>query len=311
MGNFDGVHRGHQAVIGEAGDLASRLDAPLAVLTTEPHPRNFFQANVEPFRLTPFRAKAHHLEAFGVDVMVVLHFDKTLAGMTAQDFVLDVLLGGLGAHHVVVGYDYRFGKGRGGGVDVLRWMGLMEDFGVTVMAPIGREAKGCNSMAYSSSSIREALKNGRPRAAAAALGHWWTIDGQIVQGDRRGRTIGFPTINIAMTEYIKPLLGVYAVRVMIADGPHAGLYNAVANIGRRPTFGRKDVILEAHLLDFTGDLYGRHAHVEVVDFIRPEMKFAGLDALKPQIARDCEAARELLARTPNARDALSPPQRGR
>lgn len=310
MGNFDGFHRGHQAVIAEAGHLARRLGVPLAVLTTEPHPRNFFNPDLEPFRLTPFASKSRHLEAFGVDVLVVLSFDAALAHMSAQDFVLDVLKGGLGVSHVVVGYDYRFGQGRGGGVDVLRWMGEMEDFGVTVMPPIGQQgalAPGDN-LAFSSSKIREALKAGDVRAATRALGHWWSIEAGVSQGDRRGRTIDFPTINLPLDEYMKPRLGVYAVRVNLAEGPHAGCYDGVANIGRRPTFDGEDIVLEAHIFNFSGDIYGVHAQVEIVDFIRPEMKFDGLQSLKAQIAKDCETARELLARPENLRDQLPTPR---
>jgi riboflavin kinase/FMN adenylyltransferase len=305
MGNFDGFHRGHQAVIGEAGDLADRLGAPLAVLTTEPHPRLYFNPATEPFLLTPFRSKVNYMRAFGVDVLAVLHFDKALANLSAQDFVLDVLKGGLGARHVVVGYDYRFGQGRGGGADVLRWMGKMEDFGVTVMAPV--EQKGAE-IPFSSSRIREALKEGRAPAAAELLGHWWTIDGHVTVGDRRGRTIDFPTLNLPMSEYVHPKLGVYAVRAVVNEGPFAGVYDGVANIGARPTFAKQDIILEAHLFDFSGDIYGIHVQVEIVDFIRAELKFDGLATLKAQIAKDCDTARVLLKRPENRRDRLMPPR---
>lgn len=305
MGNFDGFHRGHQAVIAEAGDLADRLGAPLGVLTTEPHPRNFFNPEIKPFRLTPFRAKVNYMRTFGVDVLTVLHFDKTLASLSAQDFVLEVLKRGLGARHVVVGYDYRFGQGRGGGVDVLRWMGEMEDFGVTVVAPVEQEGAGTP---YSSSRIREALEAGQARAAAQLLGHWWSIDGHVAQGDKRGRTIDFPTINLPMDEYLKPRLGVYAVRAVVTEGPQAGVYNGVANIGCRPTFAKEDITLEAHLFDFSGDIYGTHVQVEIVDFIRPETKFDGLASLKAQIARDCDSARAILARPQNTRELLTAPR---
>lgn len=305
MGNFDGFHLGHQAVIAEAGDLADRLGVPLVVLTTEPHPRNFFNPDLEPFRLTPFRARVGYMQAFGVDALVVLHFDKGLASLSAQDFVLKVLKGGLGAVHVVVGYDYRFGRGRGGGVDVLRWMGGMEDFGVTVVAPV---EQGDSGGPYSSSRIREALEGGRAQEAARLLGHWWSIDGHVTEGDRRGNTIGFPTINLPMGEYLRPKLGVYAVRAVIAEGPCAGCYNGVANIGRRPTFAKEEVNLEVHLFDFSGDIYGMHVQVEIVDFIRPEIKFDGLESLKAQIARDSEAARQVLAKPENRRELLMPPR---
>ena len=305
MGNFDGFHRGHQAVIAKAGDLADRLGVPLVVLTTEPHPRHFFNPDLAQFRLTPFRAKANYLRHFGVDVLTVLHFDKDLAGLAAQDFVLKVLKGGLGAVHVVVGYDYRFGRGRGGGVDVLRWMGETEGFGVTVVAPVELEDNG---VPYSSSYIRETLQAGQVLLAAQLLGHWWAIDGHVATGDRRGNSIGFPTINLPMSEYLCPKFGVYAVRVEIGEGPFAGVYNGVANIGRRPTFAKEDVILEAHLFDFSGDIYDTHVVVEIVDFIRAEVKFDGIDSLKAQIARDCETAHALLARPENRRELWAAPR---
>ncbi len=290
LGNFDGIHRGHQAVMIEAAKVADRLGAPLCVLTQEPHPRAFFRPETPPFRLSSLRTKASYLEAFGVDVMVVLHFDAVLAATLAQDFVMDILIGRLGVRHVVVGYDYRFGKGRGGGTDVLRHMGDMEGFGVTVVEP--SETGG---LIHSSTAIRDALMGGRPFEAGALLGHWWAIDGRVQEGDQRGRTIGFPTANLPIDNLLKPRLGVYAVRVRIEDGPDHGRYDAVANIGVRPTIGTEHVLFEIHLLDFSGDLYGRHLHAEIVEFIRPERKFDGLDALKTQIAADAAEARRILA----------------
>lgn len=290
LGNFDGFHRGHQAVLIEAAKVADRLGAPLCVLTQEPHPRAFFRPDLPPFRLSSLRAKANYLEEFGVDILVVLHFDAALAGTLAQDFVLDTLIESLGVRHVVVGYDYRFGKGRGGGTDVLRHMAEMEGFGVTVVEP-----SKAGGVIHSSTAIREALKEGRPYDAASLLGHWWTIDGRVQDGDRRGRTIGFPTANLTIDDLLEPRLGVYAVRVRIEDGPHKGRHDGVANIGIRPTVGAEHVLFEIHLLDFSGDLYGRHLHAEIVEFIRPERKFDGLDALKAQIAEDAEAARRILA----------------
>ena len=290
LGNFDGFHRGHQAVLIEAAKVADRLGAPLCVLTQEPHPRAFFRPDQPPFRLSSLRAKASYLEEFGVDVMMVLHFDAALASTLAQDFVMDILIGKLGLCHVVIGYDYRFGKGRGGGTDVLRQMGEMEGFGVTVVEP--SEASG---VVHSSTAIRDALMAGKPFDAAGLLGHWWTIDGRVQEGDKLGRTIGFPTANLPIDNLLEPHFGVYAVRVRIEDGPDQGRYDAVANIGLRPTIGTEHVLFEIHLLDFSGDLYGRHLHAEIVEFVRPERKFDGLDALKAQIAEDAETARRILA----------------
>lgn len=305
LGNFDGFHRGHQAVIRAAAEMAELLHAPLWVFTTEPHPRAFFRPADPSIRLTPLRAKAHCLDTFGVPNMLVLPFDPALAGMLAQDFVLDVLVAGLGIKHAVVGYDYRFGKGRGGGVDVLRYMGEMEHFGVTIVEPIAEASSSAAPVVYSSSVIRRALQEGRVREATAALGHWWFIDGHVREGDKRGRTIGFPTLNLDMDGYMLPAFGVYAVRVKLLSGDVVG---GVANIGRRPTFNKSDVTLEAHLFDFSGDLYGQTVSVEIVDFIRGEQKFAGLDELKAQIARDCATARALLADPELARERFRLPR---
>lgn len=290
LGNFDGFHRGHRAVLGTASRIAARRGLPLAVLTTEPHPREFFDPSAPPFRLTPFRSKAHCLETFGVDILYVLPFDRDLAGMLAQDFVLGILVEALEAKEIIVGYDYRFGRNRGGGVDVLRWMGELEHFGVSVTGPVGDDGE-----IFSSTLIRDHLRAGRPRAAGELLGHWWAVEGRVLEGDHRGASIGFATANLLTEEYVHPRLGVYAVRATIQEGPHAGSYEGVANFGRRPTFGGDGVLLEAHLFDFSGDIYGAHLKVEFVDFIRPERKFDGLESLKQQIAADCETARGILS----------------
>ena len=309
LGSFDGFHRGHQTVIGEAGRLARHMGVPLAVITTEPHPRQFFQQGRPPFRLTPFRERSQLLETFGVDVLGVLSFDAGLAGMAAQDFVLDVLLDGFGALHLVAGFDYRFGKGRGGGVDVLRWMGEQEGFGVSVIEPVVVGVEGAAGQVYSSTLVREALRAGQARRAAALLGHWWGISGRVVRGDQRGRTIGFPTANMELGDSLQPALGVYAVRAVLDEnaGDAGRVIAGVANLGRRPTFDKHDVLLEVHLFDFDEALYDRHLRVELVGFIRPERKFDGLDALKAQIAEDAATARLLLADPENARDRLPPP----
>lgn len=305
LGNFDGFHRGHQAVIGEAGRIARAMGVPLAVMVTEPHPVRFFAPDTPPFRLTPFRERAQLLEDFGVDSLLVLPFDKDLAGMSAQDFVLDILIGGLGALHVVVGYDYRFGKKRGGDTAMLGWMGEMEGFGLTVMEPVTVGLEGFAGEIYSSTLIRNALRAGEARKAAALLGHWWSINGRVAKGDQRGRTIGFPTANVELGDSLEPKLGVYAVRVIVEgeDDYHQG----VANIGRRPTFDKRDILLEVHLFDFSGDLYDRHVRVELVAFLREERKFSGLDALKAQIQEDARTARTVLAEPENARSHLGVP----
>ncbi len=289
-GNFDGFHKGHQAVVRRAAEIADEMGAPLAVMTTEPHPSQFFRPDTPSFRLMSLRSKAQALETFGADVVFVLAFDAALAGTPAEDFVREVLVNRLKAKHVVTGYDQRFGKGRGGDADLLRRMGEEAGFGVTVVEPL--EADG---EVYSSSRVREHLRNGEPEQAALLMGHWWRIEGRIEQGDQRGRTIGFPTANVSWADYLEPKLGVYAVRMHVEDGPRRGVYDGVANLGRRPTFGKTDISFEVHLFDFDGDLYGAHVGVDMIGFIRPEQKFDGLYALKAQIAADAQAARVMLA----------------
>lgn len=293
LGNFDGVHLGHRKVIGEAARVADELGVPLGVLVFEPHPQQFFFPDRPFFRLTPFRAKARLLEKLGVDILAALPFDARMSQKLAPEFVLDVLVEGLHAVHVVAGYDFRFGKGRGGDAAALSYMGGMEGFGVSIVD----EARD-GGEAYSSTRIRELLAQGDPRGAAKLLGHWWTVETHIQQGDQRGRTIGFPTANLPLEDHVEPALGVYAVKVEIEDGPHKGIYDGVANVGRRPTFDKKDVLLEAHIFDFAGDIYGVHAAVSFIEYLRPERKFDGLDSLKAQIAADSVKARAILAALP-------------
>jgi riboflavin kinase/FMN adenylyltransferase len=300
-GNFDGFHKGHQAVVGRAAALADQLGAPLAVMTTEPHPSQFFRPDTPSFRLMSLRSKAQAIEAFGADVLFVLSFDSALAGTPAEEFVRQVLIGQLQARHVVTGWDQRFGKGRGGDADLLRRMGAEAGFGVSVVEPLRTGGD-----VYSSSRVREHLRQGEPQRAAALMGHWWRIEGRVEQGDQRGRTIGFPTANVSWGDYLEPLLGVYAVRMHVEDGPRAGIYDGVANLGRRPTFGKTAISFEVHLFDFDGDLYGAHAGVDMIDFIRPERKFDGLAALTAQIALDSAEARRLLAEPAAARDRFPP-----
>ncbi|RME63431.1 MAG: bifunctional riboflavin kinase/FAD synthetase [Alphaproteobacteria bacterium] len=301
LGTFDGFHRGHQAVVATAGRIACEMGTILSVMTTEPHPRLFFRPDQEPFLLTPFRAKAHHMQAFGVDALYVLTFDAQLAAMTAQDFVIEVLMRGFGALHVVVGYDYSFGRGRAGDASLLAWMGAMEGFGVTIVEPVA-----AGGAVYSSTAVRRLLKAGKPREAATLLGHWWIIEGHVQAGDRRGRQIGFPTANIPLDGYLVPKLGVYAVRVRLG-GLDGVVHEGVANIGRRPTFAKDEVLLEVYLFDFEGDLYGKPLAVEIVAFIRGERKFDGLEALQAQIATDTQAAHRALADPANAAKSLDRP----
>jgi len=291
LGNFDGVHIGHRQVIGQACDLAAKSNAPSGVLIFEPHPQQYFFPDKPFFRLTPFRAKTKLLEKIGLAFLAALPFDAQMAERSAEEFVRDVLVDGLGVAHLVVGYDFRFGKGRAGDGALLQSMGKELGYDVTIVeeVKVGGET-------YSSTHIREHLAQGNPVGAARLLGHWWSVETHIVTGDKRGRTIGFPTINLPLEEHVEPALGVYAVKVEIEDGPHKGLYDGVANIGRRPTFNKADVLLEAHLFDFSGDLYGAHAAVSFVEYLRPEQKFDGLQSLQAQIAKDSDAARLALSK---------------
>jgi riboflavin kinase / FMN adenylyltransferase len=295
LGSFDGVHRGHRAVIAAAARMADQLVAPLAVVTFEPHPRSFFRPHQPPFRLSTVRSKAHRLEQLGVDFLFALHFDEAFSKLSAQDFVMQVLLQGLKARHLVVGYDFVFGHQRGGGPQVLAWMGEMEGFGLTIVEPAGE-----GDEIFSSTRVRQHLTEARPQAAADLLGHFWSIEGRVAKGDQRGRTINFPTANVELDDLLVPAHGVYAVRAGVETPDGSVLwYDGVANLGRRPTFGKEDVTFEVHVFDFDGDLYGMHLRVELVDFIRPVRKFAGLAELKAQIEQDAATARKLLADSAN------------
>jgi riboflavin kinase/FMN adenylyltransferase len=293
MGNFDGLHKGHAALIDHASELARARGAPTAVLTFEPHPRNVFVPGCEPFRLTPFRVKEREIARLGVDFLFIQHFDAEFAKQSAESFIDEIMVGALGASHIVVGHDCTFGNRRRGTPEMLRERGAALGFEVTVIEPVRGDAA-----VYSSTHIRELLKAARPREAAAQLGRFWEIDGRVALGDQRGRTIGFPTANLGLGEYLRPAFGVYAVRVSGdgADDPLDGrTVDGVANLGLRPTVGGLVPRLEAHLFDVDRDLYGRHLRVALVEFIRPERKFASFDELKEQIAADAARAREILA----------------
>ncbi|HEY0837585.1 MAG TPA: bifunctional riboflavin kinase/FAD synthetase [Azospirillum sp.] len=292
LGNFDGVHRGHQAVIGEAQRIARDLGTQTGVVTFEPHPRSLFRPNDPPFRLSPFRVKARHVEALSVELMFVRHFDDRFLHKSAEDFVEEDLVHGLGIRHAVCGYDFLFGHGRRGDAALLERLGATLGFGVTTVGPVADPHGGI----YSSTRVRDALLAGKPREAAHLLGSPWEIEGRVEHGDARGRTIGFPTANLELGEYLRPAFGVYAVRAGVDHGPATVWHDGVANLGRRPTVGGQVERLEAHLFDFAGDLYGQHLRVQLIDFLRPERTFAGLDALKAQIALDADAARLALSR---------------
>jgi len=287
LGNFDGVHRGHQALIGEAACVAQAAQRPLAAMVFEPYPREFFQPNGEPFRLTSFRAKAKLLAKAGVDILFVVHFDAAFAGKLAQDFVMEVLVRDLAAAHIVVGEDFRFGKGRGGDATVLAYMGQMEGFGVTIVSPV---IEGGEKI--SSSKVRAALKAGKPDEAAHLLGHWWTVEGHVAHGDARGRALGFPTANLRLQRHLlQPKYGVYAVRARHATK----WYDGAANFGVRPMFALPTPLLEVHLFGVDADLYGELMQVELIAYLRDEMQFASVQELQARMQADCAQAARILA----------------
>ncbi len=288
LGNFDGVHRGHQAVLDAARAAARPLGAPLGVLTFEPHSRQFFRPDDPPFRLTPLRAKVLRLRALRVDLLYVAHFDRNFSQRTAESFVRDVLVRGLGVRHVAVGEDFVFGHQRRGNAALLRDIGAQEgSFEVTVVGTIGAAAT------VKSSRVRALLAEGQPLPAAEILGAWWRVAGVVRHGDARGRLLGYPTANLAMDGLVRPRFGIYAVRVQIEG--EAALRPAVASIGIRPTFGGGRPLFEVHLFDFQGDLYGRHLCVDVVEFLRPELKFPDVPSLQQAMADDSARAGAILA----------------
>ena len=289
LGNFDGVHRGHQAVVRAAVEKASGQGIPSLVLTFEPHPRSILKPGIAPFRLTPGTVKEKLLKALGVDGIVTLPFTPEFSNLSAQDFVQKILVERLRISHIVAGFDYVFGHKRGGTMPLLRQWLAPHGVGVTEVTPF-RDAQG---LVMSSSRTREALQQGDLKTATHILGRRWSITGEVLHGAERGRTIGVPTANIALGEYQRPKFGVYAVTAhRLKDG---SVYQGVANIGNRPTVDGKTELLEVHLFGFNGSLYGEELEVELVDFIRPERAFDGIEALKAQIAEDIQVARSRLA----------------
>ena len=287
IGALDGVHRGHQAVIASARQAAERLGAPLAVISFAPHPRHWFQPDAAPFGLMTTGQMARALEALGVERLYLLPFDADMAAMTDEEFARVVLSEGLGIVHAAVGFDFTFGKGRSGSPEALGVYGQAHGFTVSVTDRVDDS----HGLKLSSSAVREALKAGDMARAAAILGRPFAIEGEIIHGDKRGRTIGVPTANIAMGEYMRPAYGVYATRTRLPDGR---VIDGVANLGIRPMYEIDTPLLEVWLLDFSGDLYGQTVETELVAFLRGEMNFDGLDALKVQIDADAAAARAIL-----------------
>jgi riboflavin kinase/FMN adenylyltransferase len=292
IGNFDGVHLGHAHVIAHARASAPDAAAPLGVVTFEPHPRAHFVPHAAPFRLMNAGARARRLAKLGVELLYELPF-PAIAPLTAEAFVDEVLARDLGVSHVVTGSDFRYGKGRAGDAAALARAGRAAGFTADV-APLLEWREGV----VSSTAIREALSEGRPRDAAAMLGHWHRVEGPVLHGDKRGRDLGWPTSNMGLAGLHLPRLGVYAVAVDVLDGPHAGAYGGVASLGVRPMFGENAPNLETYLFDFAGDLYDAQLSVALIAFLRPEARFDGVDALVAQMGRDGDEARAILAARP-------------
>lgn len=290
IGNFDGVHLGHRAVIDIARAQARVLNCPLGVMTFEPHPREYFAPDSPPFRLMNADARAHRLEKLGIEKLYELHFGEVLSSLKAREFAENIIHKALGLKHVVVGADFCFGKGRSGTASDLQAFGEELGFGVTLV-PLVKDPRG----EFSSTNIRTALSEGRPRDAARMLGHWHRIDGTVIHGYQRGRDLGFPTANMSIEGLHPPRFGVYAVTVDVLEGPHRGSYHGAASIGTRPMFGEHKPNLETYIFDFKGDLYGTALSVGLVEYLRPEEKFDGLDDLIAQMNSDCEQARKILS----------------
>ena len=289
LGNFDGVHLGHQSVIREAGRIARDLGAPLSVLTFEPHPRMLFQQDPAPFRLATSAARAEAFADIGVELLFELAFDQEFSQLAAEEFVPRILGDMLGLRHVVCGYDFVFGHRRRGNPELLETQGTEHGIGVTRMDAVTEE----DGAVYSSSRVRQCIAEGDPRGAAELLGRPWSFEGVVEKGDQRGRTIGFPTCNLRIFDLIQPAHGVYAIQARV--GNEDSWLAGVANFGRRPTVNDRGALFEAHLFDIDRDLYDKALTIRVIDFIRPEMRFSGLDALTAQIATDAARAREILA----------------
>ncbi len=282
LGNFDGVHLGHQAVLSDARAHGARL----GVATLRPHPRRFFQPDAPPFQLQTPGQRARALAALGVLELFEIGFDKALAQSTHEDFSQTVLRDALGARHVSVGADFRFGRGRAGDVAALKTLGAAHGFSVGAVAPVGEAGAR-----YSSTAIRKAIEAGDMPGAAAQLSRPWAIEGVVERGFQRGRGFGFATANVGLGDYLRPRLGVYAVRVRLRDDWRDG----VASVGVNPTVGALPApLLEAHLFDFDAELYGQTIEVALIAFLRDEAHFTDVDALKAQMARDAEAAKAAL-----------------
>lgn len=288
LGNFDGFHLGHQAVVGRAIARAHAEGRPALVATFDPHPVRYFKPDAPPFRLTTLDQRERLFAAAGADAMIVFRFDAALATLDARAFVEQRLIANIGLGGATTGEDFTFGTARSGNIGVLSELGVRHGFSVEAVAPVTLGGEP-----VSSSGVRAALIRGDPRDAARLLTRPFTIEGIVTHGAKLGRTIGFPTANLNLGSYLRPAYGIYAVRARLAD---SRILDGAANLGVRPSFDPPTELLEPHFFDFAGDLYGQTIAVELIEFLRPEAKYDTLDALTTQIAADCDAARVALAR---------------
>ncbi|SDE77728.1 FMN adenylyltransferase /riboflavin kinase [Sphingomonas carotinifaciens] len=286
LGNFDGFHLGHQAVVGAAVARARGEGRPAIVATFDPHPVRLFRPDTPPFRLTTLAQRARLFAEAGADAMVVFRFDEALAALSAEAFVTERLMERLRVGGVVTGEDFTFGARKSGNVAILRALGAVHGFSTQAIGPVTLDGEP-----VSSSRIRAHLRLGEARAAARLLTRPFAIQGLVQHGDKVGRTIGYPTANVDMGKYLRPAYGIYAVRGRLADGR---VLDGAANLGIRPSFDPPKELLEPHFFDFAGDLYGERIEVELVDYLRPEAKFDSLDALVAQMDADCARAGAIL-----------------
>jgi riboflavin kinase/FMN adenylyltransferase len=288
LGNFDGVHLGHRAILQETRQRAKALETTPAVLTFEPHPREFFAPNKPRLRLSNLAHKLELLAECGIEHVFVLRFNATLAATRAEDFISRILTEKLAARHVITGHNFFFGKDRKGNKALLEQAAQQGKFGYKACAPVVNE----QGEVVSSSAIREALAAGDLVTARAMLGRNYGLRAHVIHGEKRGRTIGFPTMNLPLAQLFTPRFGVYAVRFRF--GGESAWHEGIANLGVKPTFGGNQPLLEVHGFDFSADMYGWLLHVELLNFIREEKKFSGIESLRAQIQMDCQSAKILL-----------------
>ena len=305
IGNFDGMHRGHQELLAVAKEQAKRLGKPWGIVTFEPHPRSFFKPDEPVFRLTPLPLKARLASALGASFVMSLAFDKKFSLLEPEGFVGEYLIDHMKVDHVVTGYDFHFGRGRKGNPIILKELGQEFGFDVTIVDQVADV--GDSHSPFSSSSIRSALRRGHVAAAARELGYYWTVMGKVVRGDQRGRAMGFPTANITLEDGAEPIRGIYAVRVRDGDKKNSKAWSGAGYFGDRPTFETAQTFLEVHLFDMNEDLYGRTLLVEFIDLIRPDQKFNSVEDLVRQMNQDCIQAKARLAQLSHENPCIAYP----